>query len=125
MVKAGQEQPLHLRQAPKSVQQGSATVLRALLDPILKGWWVLAPHETFKLREHYQFGQKSEEADERSAVPNRSIGCISRQLPGARTAEHRLPCGRSKCEGAVEAQRGAGRTGVPMVGVTYLRLFES
>lgn len=35
--KAGQEQPLLLQQVPKSLPQASATVLRALLDPILEG----------------------------------------------------------------------------------------
>ncbi|BDD57832.1 hypothetical protein MPDQ_005429 [Monascus purpureus] len=34
---AGQEQPLLLQQVPKSLPQASATVLRALLDPILEG----------------------------------------------------------------------------------------
>lgn len=33
----GEDLPILLQQAPKSLAQGSATVLRGLLDPILAG----------------------------------------------------------------------------------------
>jgi hypothetical protein len=36
---AGEEIPMFLQQAPKSLAQGSATVLRGLLDPGLEGEW--------------------------------------------------------------------------------------
>ena len=37
VVPAGEDLPILLQQAPKSLAQGSTTVLRALLDPTLGG----------------------------------------------------------------------------------------
>lgn len=50
---AGEDLPILLQQAPKSLAQGSATIIRGLLDPILEGKSVIlleAPgHQALKV----------------------------------------------------------------------------
>lgn len=50
-VSAGEDIPVLLQQAPKSLSQGSATVLRGLLDPDLEGEFLISTsNEIFVFR---------------------------------------------------------------------------
>lgn len=82
--------PLLLEQASKSVAQASATVLRALLDPVLKGltWlWILIIIKC---------------GDPANTCLVRTIRGVPGQLPGPGVAANRFPCRGTECQRTME-----------------------